>query len=949
MSAGTYDNYLYYEVSGTYIKITGGTNDYRALVIPPTIVHSGISYNVEEISGNAFTGQHNWSGFDASNSNLITIGDNAIKDCHGIQSIDLNNSRQLINIGSYAFFNDYNASSLNLQDCISLQYIQDRAFYACFNITSVNFIRCYSLRSLGDSCFGTTYADPGKITSINFQDSPFVDFSNNVFDNQQQLTSLIFGGNIPSTIPITGSNTSFTNFYAYNWSNFDTSFGGYPVTYIYSSINDLSYDLIDFSYITITGGEPSGTLTIPPNITHSGLEYKVTDISSNAFINNQNITSIDASNSNLKYIWNNAFSSCENLLSVDFSGSTSLQLLENVVFKDSSNINQINFTGCYNLTTIDNDCFANITQMTSYNFNDCFKLNAISTGLFDENINLTSITFGSVHPPKFYDGGILETIILLGTNIPTNAKIYVNWWSNFPSTFGTAAENSPSLDVIKLYNDITYNINYNIVDGSYADIISYNSKLETALGNEYILNGALEIPDSIDGYPVKNLLPTENGELGTFQDLENITSISLPQSIETIMGYTFRYVNVTSNITQINFQNLLNLKTIGWGSFSNNVNLVSVDLSGCISLENISAWAFNDCTNLASVNLTGCNSLTTIRGQAFRNTNLQTIVIPSSVTLIESNAFNSCINLETIDLGNCTSMTTIVDSNYKNLPALTSVILNTSLQTISINAFSNCSNLVNINLDECTNLTSIGQTAFDNCSSLQNIDLTNLTNLTTFSNSAFKNSGIQSIILPISLNQQGETTFENCLNLNSITYLGPCPSDLNTNGSSVSTTPFKDLPTDAKIYVYYQYSSTNPDNSGPGPYYLTEYQRASTIPVIIIDPPPPPPPPSKHCCPKPAIIDKRQHIYQNGQNASKLFTCINGARRSRNKYSIPISQAKITNICDNNLNLMINTNVSVSYSGYQQHIDNINRLNNSKNCQILGLKFPSRLARSSLF
>ena len=118
MSAGTYDNYLYYEVSGTYIKITGGTNDYRALVIPPTIVHSGISYNVEEISGNAFTGQHNWSGFDASNSNLITIGDNAIKDCHGIQSIDLNNSRQLINIGSYAFFNDYNASSLNLQDCI---------------------------------------------------------------------------------------------------------------------------------------------------------------------------------------------------------------------------------------------------------------------------------------------------------------------------------------------------------------------------------------------------------------------------------------------------------------------------------------------------------------------------------------------------------------------------------------------------------------------------------------------------------------------------------------------------------------------------------------------------------------------------------------------------------------------------------------------------------------
>ena len=876
MSTGTYDSYLYYEVSGTYIKITGGANTNRALVIPPTIVHSGISYNVEEISGNAFRGQNNWSSFDASNSNLITIGDNAIEDCHGIQSIDLNNSRQLIDIGANAFFNDYNATSLNLQDCISLQEIQNSVFLACFNITSANFTRCYSLRSLGNSCFGTTLANPGKITSINFQDSPFVDFSNNlVFHNQQQLTSVTFGGNSPSIIPITATNTSFTNYYAYNWSNFDTSFAGYPVTYIYSSFNDLSYDLIDFSHVTITGGNPSGTLTIPPNITHAGLEYKVTNISENSFLNKSNIITVDASNSNLKYIRNSAFFNAINITTIDFSGSNDLIEIGSNAFQAVFNVSSINFTGCSSLTTIGSDSFGNGNTnpdthnklLTSLDFTDCYNLSNIGARAFQNDVSLSSITFGSLNPPTLGTG--------VFNNIDPSAVVYVNWWSNFGPTFST----NPSLPVVKLYNDISYNINYNIVDGSYADIISYNSKLETVLGNEYILNGALTIPDSIDGYPVKNLLPTENGELGTFQDLENITSISLPQSIETIMGYTFRYVNVTSNITQINFQNLLNLKTIGWGSFSNNVNLVSVDLSGCISLENIRAEAFNDCTKLASVNLTGFNSLT----------------------------------------------------------------------TININAFNNCSNLININLDECTNLTSIGKTAFENCTSLQSIDLTNLTNLTTFRNSAFKNSGIESIILPISLNQQGETTFENCLNLNSITYLGPCPSDLNTTGTSLATSPFKGLTADAKIYVYYQYSSTNPDNTGPGPYYLTEYQRASTIPVIIIYPPPPPPPPSKHCCPKPAIIDKRQYIYQNGQNASKLFTCINGARRSRNKYSIPISQSNITNVCDTNLNLTINTNVSVSYSGYQQHIDNINRLNNSKNCQILGLKFPSRLARSSLF
>ena len=127
MSTGTYDSYLYYEVSGTYIKITGGANTNRALVIPPTIVHSGISYNVEEISGNAFRGQNNWSSFDASNSNLIRIGYSAISNCYNIQSIDLNNSRQLINIGVAAFYICSGLTSLNLQDCISLEEIDRKS------------------------------------------------------------------------------------------------------------------------------------------------------------------------------------------------------------------------------------------------------------------------------------------------------------------------------------------------------------------------------------------------------------------------------------------------------------------------------------------------------------------------------------------------------------------------------------------------------------------------------------------------------------------------------------------------------------------------------------------------------------------------------------------------------------------------------------------------------
>ena len=74
---------------------------------------------------------------------------------------------------------------------------------------------------------------------------------------------------------------------------------------------DLKYEVIDNSYISITGiydNTQSGVLTIPPTITHNSTVYEVQNISTGSFDGILNITSVAASNSNLITISRDAFS-----------------------------------------------------------------------------------------------------------------------------------------------------------------------------------------------------------------------------------------------------------------------------------------------------------------------------------------------------------------------------------------------------------------------------------------------------------------------------------------------------------------------------------------------------------------------------------------------------------------------------------------------------------------
>ena len=96
------------------------------------------------------------------------------------------------------------------------------------------------------------------------------------------------------------------------------------------------------------------------------------------------------------------------------------------------------------------------------------------------------------------------------------------------------------------------------------------------------------------------------------------------------------------------------------------------------------------------------------------NTNLQSIVLPNTLTTISNHVFRNCTNLTSVTFGNSVGM--LGPNSFEGCTSITEMKLPDSVQTIGGYAFNNCSNLERIYIP--TGLTSIGGYAFNNCNKL---------------------------------------------------------------------------------------------------------------------------------------------------------------------------------------------------------------------------------------
>ena len=245
-----------------------------------------------------------------------------------------------------------------------------------------------------------------------------------------------------------------------------------------------------------------------------------------------------------------------------------------------------------------------------------------------------------------------------------------------------------------------------------------------------------------------NILNDGTVEITGFSDY-NATSIDIPA---TLNGYT---------VTSIG----------GWKSYpsSSDVfsgfaseNLTSITIPD--SVTSIGSYAFRDCENLT--NITIPNSVTSIGDHAFYYCeNLISITIPDSVTSIGNCAFYAS-GLSSVKIGN--GVTYIGEGAFEYCRKLTSVIMGNSLEIIDNKAFYDCESLKSITIPD--SVTSIGEVAFSSCERLSSIIVPE--NVTSIGGCAFEDcSGLTSVVMPKNITSIGESTFSGCTNKDLKIYL----------------------------------------------------------------------------------------------------------------------------------------------------------------------------------
>ena len=207
-------------------------------------------------------------------------------------------------------------------------------------------------------------------------------------------------------------------------------------------------------------------------------------------------------------------------------------------------------------------------------------------------------------------------------------------------------------------------LGHDYVDGYCTRCGVKNNDLQFTLnseGDSYRVTGIgnctdtdIRIPATYKGLPV-TMIGTS-----AFAGNKNITSVYIPDTVDTIMWYAFYQC---SNLNQVRIPN--SVTSLGGYAFFGCTSLTSIDLPDHLTA--IQEYTFYGCTKLGAIQIPA--NVTTIDRYAFQGcSSLTSVAIPSGVTQIGKGAFERCRGLIRMDIP--LSVTSIGDSALYNCTAL---------------------------------------------------------------------------------------------------------------------------------------------------------------------------------------------------------------------------------------------------------------------------------------
>ena len=479
------------------------------------------------------------------------------------------------------------------------------------------------------------------------------------------------------------------------------------------------------------------------------------------------------------------------------------------------------FNGCTALTTID---ISKVTATGTSAFNGCTSLDID----FTKAKELATLGVNSFHNTAITVADLTNTSITQMNNafqnIPTLTEFHFpkNWSSYASGTNGVVFAGVPNLNAVYitgkfsttlLLNNNEFFLGYVLTNHPNATIVFPQTIQGGYEQDEYgVYYDSIENPQilywvdpnvELESYEVLNGTLVINDYAFAYS---KIKSIALPNSVTAINKGAFYHAYASSiTIPNDTIETPSMLKNIYAHAFYGS-HITSFTVPDAVTFEaplnkyNNKDHAaienpFGGCPNLktlilgASVVETPYNGLaygsaaletlefqegiTTIYGIYGNPYNpqatghkLTTVDVPDTVTLLHS-TFYGMDGLETVNFGERSALESIRHSAFTGCASLQSFVAPKSVTTMEAGTFDGCTSLARVDLS-ATGLTQIEEYTFRDTVSLTSIKLPAV--LESIFDMAFYNSGFVDLTIPASVTELGVSTFENCKNLQTVTF-----------------------------------------------------------------------------------------------------------------------------------------------------------------------------------